>query len=204
VSGRKSATALLVAYDGVIWRHDDAATEMIEDRSGLAPGTIRSVAFAPVRAVPAMLGQNSRAAWYESIAAGLADRTGGLETAEKIVEEWSAVRGGIVPELLDFVSAVRERGVPVGVCASGVDELPADLPSRVDAVVHAADLGLAAPHRDYFAAGCIALAVLPKRCLYVDFSPRNIAGARAAGLLAYRYAGLESLSYLRHVFATTA
>jgi putative hydrolase of the HAD superfamily len=196
-----SATALLIAFDGVLWRHDADATSQIESSAGLTSGTIRTVAFAPERAVPAMLGQVSRAAWLESVAAALADHVGGLSSAEKIVEKWSGVRGAIVPEVLDFIDDLRTAGVPVGVCATGIDELPADLSARVDLVVTAGELGISVPHPDFFATACRALAVLPKQCLYVDAAPRHIAGARAAGLLAFRYGDVTSVSYLREALS---
>jgi putative hydrolase of the HAD superfamily len=202
--GRKNATALLIAYDGVVWRHDDVATGLIEQRSGLPAGSIQAIAFAPVRSVPAMLGQVSRAAWCESIAAGLAERVGGLEPAEKIVEEWYAARGAVVPEVLDFIADVRAAGVPVGICVSGLDDRPDDLPAHADVVVDASEIDGFVPHPEFFRNACTVLSTLPTQCLYADVAPRNIAGARAAGLLAYRYAGVESLSYLREVFQPRA
>jgi putative hydrolase of the HAD superfamily len=201
---RKSADAVLIAYDGVIWRPDAAAVAEVERRAGLEPGTIQSVAQVPERLVRGMLGEISRAAWCESIAAGLVGHAGGLEAAEKIVEEWYGVRGALVPELLDLLATVRERGVPVGVCTSGIDDVPADLADRVDAVVDAVGIGSAVPHPEFFLAGCRALGVPPKQCLYVDSSARNIAGARAAGLLGYRFTGVDSLPYLHEVFAKSA
>jgi putative hydrolase of the HAD superfamily len=204
MTGRKSAVAMLIAFDGVIWQPDLVAITEIERRSAIEPGTIQTVAQTPERLVPGMLGTISHAAWCESIAAGLAGHAGGLEAAEKIIEEWYAVRGSIAPELLDFLTAVRDQGVPVGVCTSGVDDVPADLADRVDAVVDAVAIGSAVPHPAYFEAGCRALAVLPSQCLYVDSSARNVAGARAAGLLGYRFTGVDSLPYLREVFAKPA
>jgi putative hydrolase of the HAD superfamily len=188
---------LLLSFGGVLWQPVDAATRRIEERSGLVPGTIEAVAFAPVRAVAPMLGRASRAAWREAVAAELADDVGGLESAEKIVEEWYGVRGRIVLEVVNFIDEVRAAGVPVGVCANGIDEVPDDLAARVDAVVNAVDVGISVPHPEFFATACAALATEPKQCLYADVAPRNIAGARAAGLLGYRFGGVESLSYLR-------
>jgi putative hydrolase of the HAD superfamily len=144
-----------------------------------------------------MLGLVSRAAWLESVAAALADGVGGLLTAEKIVDEWYDDRGALSPEMLDFIADIRSAGVPVGICAHGLDELPVDLPASVDVVVTAGELGISVPHPDFFATACRALAVLPKQCLYVDAAVRNIAGARAAGLLAFRYVDATSLFYLR-------
>jgi putative hydrolase of the HAD superfamily len=197
---RKSAKALLVAYAGVLWRPDDVAIGRIEARSGLPPGAIQAAAYAPIRSVPAMLGQISRSAWREAIAVALVEHVGDLETAEKIVEEWYEVRGAIVPEMVAFLDELRAAGVPIGICVTGIDEVPDELPA--DMVIDAAEVGISIPHPEFFAIACRALAVLPKQCLYTDVSARNIAGARAAGLLAYRSVGGQSRSYLRGIFAT--
>jgi putative hydrolase of the HAD superfamily len=199
--GRKEASALLVSFDGVLWQHDEVATTIIEKRARLTPGTVRATAWAPERVVPAMLGQASRAAWLESTAADLAGQVGSLTEAERIVEDWFICRGDVITDVVTFLADVHAAGVPVAVCATGVDEVPDEVATSVDVVVNAMDVGVAVPHPEFFTTACAAVATAPKDCLYVATAPRLIAGARAAGLLAYRYVGLPSLAYLREVFA---
>jgi len=203
---RKKPAALLIDLDGVLREYRRSQPGPLETAAGFAPGEILEVALAPERLVPAMLGQVSRAGWCESIAAALVDRVVDLDTAEQIVEEWNTYRGEIVPEVLEFVTDVRAAGIPVALCTNAFDDVRADLDrfgvaDAFDAILSSAELGLAKPHPEFYAKACDAVATAADECLFVDDQVRNIAGARAAGLLAYRFGGLADLDYLRQAFA---
>jgi putative hydrolase of the HAD superfamily len=205
----------------VLRHHDATVTEAIEARAGLLPGEILAVALAPTRCQPALLGQLSADGWRELVAAALADRLRrvrpgearsedeALTLATKVVEEWNTYRGQIVPEVLDMVTAVRATGAPVALCTNATDELRDDLArfdlvDAFDAVVGSAEIAVAKPHPDFFAAACEAVSMPAASCLFVDDTARNVAGARAAGLLAFRYTGLADLPYLRAAFTAPA
>jgi putative hydrolase of the HAD superfamily len=203
---RAKPTALLIDLDGVLREYRRERPGPLEAAAGFAPGEILEVALAPERLTPAMLGQISRAGWRESIAAALVERVGDLEGAERVVEEWDAYRGEIVPEVLAFLADVRAAGIPIALCTNATDDVRADLErfglgDAFDAVLSSAELGLAKPHPEFYAQACAAVDTPPRDCLFVDDQIRNVAGARAAGLLAYRFSGLDDLAYLRRAFA---
>jgi putative hydrolase of the HAD superfamily len=119
-----------------------------------------------------------------------------------LVVEWDAYRGEIVPEVLGFVREVRAAGVPVGLATNATDDLSADLAvlgvvDDFDAVVSSAQAGVHKPARAFFHAACLAVGSPPERCLFVDDDDRNVRGARAAGLSAYRYSTPDDFAYLR-------
>ena len=202
---RRRPTALLVDFDGVLRSYDMRVPGPLETANGLDEGEILGVASDPALLIPAILGRVSRAGWLTDIAVALADRVGGLETAEKLVADWDTYRGEIVPEVLDTIEFLRASGVPVALCTNATDDLREDLArfglaEAFDAVVSSAEIGYVKPMPEFYRAACDALDTAPGLCLLVDDTVRNIAGARAAGLLGYRYTGVDDLAYVRAAF----
>jgi putative hydrolase of the HAD superfamily len=202
---RRRPTALLVDFDGVLRSYDLRVPGPLETANGLDEGEILAVASDPALLIPAILGRVSRAGWLTDIAVALADRVGGLETAEKLVAGWDTYRGEIVPEVLDTIEFLRASGVPVALCTNATDDLREDLArfglaEAFDAVVSSAEIGYVKPMPEFYRAACDALDTAPGLCLLVDDTVRNIAGARAAGLLGYRYTGVDDLAYVRAAF----
>jgi putative hydrolase of the HAD superfamily len=99
------------------------------------------------------------------------------------------VAGDVATDLLAFVEEVRAAGRTVVLATDNPDQLA----DRFDAVVSTDGK----PSREFFAAACDAAQTAPERCLFVDGIDRNVRGARAAGLSAYRYGGADDLRYLR-------
>jgi putative hydrolase of the HAD superfamily len=205
---RQRPTALLIDFDGVLRHHDAAVYAAVESGAGLDPGTVLTAASDPALLIPALLGRVSRSGWRTDIAAALADRLGGLDEAERLVAEWDSYRGEIVPEVRDAISALRASGVPVALCTNGTDDLAEDLElfqlsNAFDAVVSSVDVGAVKPMREFYLAACAAVDTEPAYCLFVDDTARNVAGARAAGLLGYRYTGPDDVGYLSQAFQPT-
>jgi putative hydrolase of the HAD superfamily len=201
-SGRPRAEALLIDFDGVLRRYDRAVQAAVEVRYGLPAGTVLDAALQWPRMLPAVTGQVSRAEWLDGVAASLADRVGGLEAARRLVAEWEAYRGEVDPDVLAFVREVRAAGTPVGLATNATDDLPADLAALgvaddFDAVVSSADIGVHKPAREFFHAACRAVGAPPERCLFLDDDDRNVLGARAAGLSAFRYISAADFTYVR-------
>jgi putative hydrolase of the HAD superfamily len=199
---RPRADALLIDFDGVVRRYDPSVNAEIEERHGLAPGTLLATGLQWDRLRPAVAGQVTRAAWLDSIAAELADRVGGIEPARAMVAEFDRYRGEVVPEVLAFVDEVRAAGKRVALATNGMDDLDEvlahhDLVNRFDAIVNSAVVGVHKPAKEFFLAACRAIETPPNRCLFVDDTDRNIRAARVAGLSAYRYTGPDDLPYLR-------
>ena len=202
---RRRPTALLVDFDGVLRSYDMRVPGPLETANGLDEGEILAVASDPALLIPAILGRVSRAGWLTDIAVALADHVGGLETAEKLVADWDTYRGEIVPEVLDTIEFLRASGIPVGLCTNATDDLREDLArfglaEAFDAVVSSAEIGYVKPMPESYRAACDAVDTAPGFCLLVDDTVRNIAGARAAGLLGYRYTGVDDLAYVRAAF----
>jgi putative hydrolase of the HAD superfamily len=202
---RRRPTALLVDFDGVLRSYDLRVPGPLETANGLDEGEILAVASDPALLIPAILGRVSRAGWLTDIAVALSDRVGGLETAEKLVADWDTYRGEIVPEVLDTIELLRASGIPVALCTNATDDLREDLArfglaEAFDAVVSSAEIGYVKPMPEFYRAACDAVDTVPGLCLLVDDTVRNIAGARAAGLLGYRYTGVDDLAYVRAAF----
>ncbi len=202
MSLRRKPTALLLDLDGVLRHYPAGARNGLEEAAGLAEGEIFAVASVPELLLPAMLGRVSRAQWRTRIAAALTDRVGGPVAAEALVEAWDTYRGEIDPAVLGMVAELRTAGVPVALCTNATDEVRADLTAfgldgAFDAVVSSAEIGAVKPMREFYEAACAAVDRPAAECLLVDDTERNIAGARAAGLLGYRYTGPSDLGYIR-------
>jgi putative hydrolase of the HAD superfamily len=192
----------LIDFDGVLRRYDPVVQAAAEIRYGLPAGTVLEAALQWPRLLPAVTGQVSRAEWLDGVATALADRVGGLGRARALVAQWDAYRGEVVPEVLAFVREVRAVGTPVGLATNATDDLPADLAAlgvadEFDAVVSSADVGVQKPAREFFHAACRAVGAPPERCLFLDDDDRNVRGARAAGLSAFRYTSPADFAYVR-------
>jgi putative hydrolase of the HAD superfamily len=69
--------------------------------------------------------------------------------------------------------------------------------NEVDVVVNSSVIGVYKPTREFFAEACGAIGIPAARVLFVDDEDRNVRGARAAGLAAYRWNGPMDVAYLR-------
>lgn len=208
---RDRCSALLLDLDGVLRRFDPARMVEVEKRYDLPPGALVKAAFAPDRLRPAVTGEVTHENWMVGVAEAVAAELraaghGDPESAVAAVADWSAYRGEVVPEVLDFVRRTRARGVRVALATNATDWLDADLAKlgltdEVDAVLNSSVVGHAKPARDFFRAGCLELRTVPKLVLFVDDEDRNVRGARAAGLAALRYTGPASLPYAEAALA---
>jgi putative hydrolase of the HAD superfamily len=195
---RTPPTALLLDFDGVLRWWDPAVPAAVEAQYGLAPGVLYRALFHPDRLRAAVLGQLKHADWMAEVVAEVGDA--------EAVARWQAYRGEIRQPVLDLVRQARAAGRPVGLATNATDQLDADLANlgvagEVDAVVNSSVLGVAKPSAEYYLAGCALLDTPPARCLLLDDSARFVAGARAAGLVAHRYAGPQDLAYVRALLA---
>jgi putative hydrolase of the HAD superfamily len=199
---RPQSDALLVDFEGVVYRYDPAPGAAAEERHGLPPGTVRDIGGQWGRLRQALAGESSRAEWLDGIAHAVADRVGGLEPARTLVAEVQEHHGEIVPEVLAFVDEVRAAGRRVGLAANAMDDFDEvvaryGLADRFDVIVNSSKVGVHKPAKEFFVAACLAMEKPPNRCLFVDDDDRDVRAARVAGLSAYRYNGPEDFPYLR-------
>jgi putative hydrolase of the HAD superfamily len=199
---RPQSDALLIDFEGVVFRSAPVGNAAAEERHGLAPGTVGDIGAEWGRLRPALAGEYSRAEWLDGIAHALADRVGGLEPARALVAEAQEHRGEVVPEVLAFVDEVRAAGRRVGLAANGMDDFDEllaryGLTDRFDVIVNSSVIGVHKPAKEFFLAACRAVEMPPNRCLFVDDNDRDVRAARVAGLSAYRYTGPADFPYLR-------
>lgn len=192
---RERAKALLLDFDGVLRHYDPAVDHVIEDRYGLDHGAILKAAMEPQRYQTLVSGGWTRAQWLADVAAY-------LEIPVDAMAEPAAYRGYIDHEVLGFVRDVRAAGVPVALCSNAPIDLDDDLAQlglleEFDTVVNSAVVGAAKPTAEFFTAACLAVRTVPRLCLFIDDSHRNVEGARRVGIAAYRWNGVVDLPYLK-------
>ncbi|HCT77733.1 MAG TPA: haloacid dehalogenase [Micromonosporaceae bacterium] len=190
---RRRPRALLIDFDGVLRQYDRAI--QVEPRYGLEPGAFLAAGLEWTRYLPAVTGEWTRAKWLASIA----EATGAPAAA---LSEWDEYRGYVDESVLAFVREVRASGTPVALVTNATDDLRDDLArfnlaEEFDAIVSSAEIGWHKPSRDFFEAACKVVGLQAEECLLVDDTARNVSGARAAGLSAMRWTGLDDLRYLR-------
>lgn len=203
---REQAEALIVDLDGVVRVFHPGVAASAERRNGLPPGSVTGAAFAWSRLRPVIVGEQTHADWVESIAVDLARAGHDEARARAAVMEWQEHRGEIVAEVRDFIGEIRTLGVPVVLATNATSQLDADLKhlgvaDDFDAVINSSVVGAHKPTREFFAAACAAVDAAPSRCLFVDDDDRNVQGARAAGLSAFRWTGPADLRYIRAALA---
>ncbi len=194
---RAKPQALLIDLDGVVRTFDPVWNAAVEAKHGLPAGALWDVIFEPARLLRAVTGAMTDAEWMAEVASALG--------SPEAVREWETYRGDIDADVMETVREVRAAGFLVALGSNATDRLDEDLAllgvaGRFDAVVNASAIGVAKPQPAFFAAACQALDVPPAQVLFVDDTPRHIAGARAAGLVALRYTGHEDLAYVRAAF----
>lgn len=187
--------ALLIDLDGVIrtWHgQDDPATERAY---GLPPGAIRRVAFAPERLLPAITGRVADAVWREQIAAELGREFPEADTAGA-VGWWSASSGDVDLELVDLLSAYRQR-IKVVLVTNATSRLPHDLrllglDKLFDHVINSSAVGAVKPDPAIFAAALAAAGVQSSEALFVDDKLEFVEAARRIGIAGHHYVDAES------------
>jgi putative hydrolase of the HAD superfamily len=180
---RRPPKALLVDFDGVL---------RVYDRD---PGPFLEAGLEWSRYIPAVTGVWTRAQWLDAIA----EATGAPRDE---VAEWDSYRGRVDPTVLRLVREVRRTGKTVALATNATSDLREDLALfgleyEFDHVFSSAEIGWHKPSREYFTAVLEQLRLRAGDCLLLDDTARNVAGARAAGLLAVRWTGLGDLRYLR-------
>lgn len=118
----------------------------------------------------------------ERLVAGLSDKLYELTVS---AESWEAF-----PDTVPTLSAVRERGLQVGVVSdTGFDLRPAmtklGVSPLVDTMVMSFEYGVCKPAASVFLTACERLQVSPERTLMVGDNPLTDSGAVAAGMCVF-------------------
>ena len=139
------------------------------------------------------------------LAAALLERGSDAEAAELFAEVWLAIE--VLPESLALVRSLRDLGLGVHLATNQdrgrAEYMKAELgyDAVFDRAFYSCDLGCAKPSADYFDAVVDALGAAPGEVLFIDDSPANVEGARAAGLHAERWEIDDGVPVLRRLLA---
>jgi putative hydrolase of the HAD superfamily len=190
--------ALIIDLDGVIRHWDESYYPEVEVRLGLPPGSLTAAALEPERLRRATDGRLTFEEWCAEIDAELAGAHGVEPGA--VADAWASSTWRIDLDVVDLVDEVREV-VPVVLLSNASTRLVhdldrSDLLAAFDAVVGSADIRAAKPGRAAYEAAAAAAEASPERCLFVDDTMENVLGARALGMSAELFTGVEDLRAL--------
>ena len=192
----RTVDAVVIDLDGVIRHWDDEALPGSEQELGLPKGTILAAAFEPERLRRAMRGELTADQWYAEIGAAVAAEH--PVEPDVVASVFSQIGWRIDESVVELVDQARTQ-VPVVLLSNASTRLAADLKlsgllDRFDAVVGSADVGACKPDAEAFAAAVERAGVPAARCLMIDDIAENVEGARAAGLQAVRFEGVDELT----------
>jgi epoxide hydrolase-like predicted phosphatase len=100
----------------------------------------------------------------------------------------------VEPTLADFMKSARQS-YRLGIITNNGPDARADFQRRfqlcdsVDCFVVSAEEGVEKPDAEIFRIAASRLGVRPDRCIFIDDSPRNVAGAEAVGMTGIVHAG---------------
>ncbi|MBC3762384.1 HAD-IA family hydrolase [Quadrisphaera oryzae] len=190
--------ALVVDVDGVLRRWDPDEWAAAEARAGVPRGALYRAAFDKPALRSVVTGRTTDAQWREGTAERLSQAHDvPLESARDVVASWSASAGQVDRGVLQLVREQRARRRVV-LLSNATDRLDADLArlgveDEVDAVYATYRIGVAKPDRAVYEHVAADLGLPTSACAFVDDSPRHVAGAEAAGMVAHLFTGAADL-----------
>ena len=181
---------VLFDLDGVIRHFDPTHVADIEERHGLAAGTLESIAFAKPLIEEVTTGRISRADWVRHVS----DRAGN-ETA---AEEWGVQPAVVDEALLELSDEIRGLGLRTAVLTNGTDTIRAEIAAmgigdRFDAVFNSADIGFVKPDVRAFRHVLDALAVGAEEVFFTDDSASKLVGADSLSMRTHLFEGVDDL-----------
>ncbi len=188
LEGDRRIAAAIFDLDGVIRHPDTAAQRGVELRYGLEQGAILSAAFEPRLLHRALRGEIGWSEWAAEV--------GRVIGSPEAAYEWLFTPAIVDHDAVALVADVRAAGLDVAVMTNGVDTLVDELvhdglDATFDFVVNSADAGRLKPEPEAFATACRRVDVEPDRVFFTDDSAANVAGARAAGLVAFDFRSVD-------------
>ncbi len=128
---------------------------------------------------------------------GLGDR------AEDILAVWTTFE--VLSPILDVVSLVREAGTACYLATNQDAHRAACMrkttpyEEMLDGSYYSCDIGVAKPAAAFFEHIVTDLGLAPAQVLFLDDQPKNVAGARSAGLNAEQWTHDDGVARLRHI-----
>lgn len=186
---------LIIDLDGVIRHWDPAHHRAAEQRLGLPDGVIAAVALTEERLARVTDGRLSFEDWCVEVGEAVAAHH--PVSADEVAEVWATATWHIDLVVVEVVESVREVA-PVALLSNASTNLMADLEHSgildvFDAVVGSADLGAGKPAAHAFQAAADRIGVPLQRCLFIDDTLSHVEAARALGMRAEQFTGIDEL-----------
>ena len=114
-------------------------------------------------------------------------------------ERWPEMLGGAIPGTVDLLGRLRDRGTPLYALTNWSAETFPHARERFDflnifqGIVVSGEVGTLKPERDFFQILFDRHGIVPDEAVFIDDAPKNVAGARAAGMRAVHFTGPEAL-----------
>ena len=187
--------ALVVDLDGVIRHWDERYLAEADERLGLPGGTLGSVALEPGRLARVTDGRLTFEGWCAELSAEIASAHD-VDPAD-VADAWATSTWSIDLSMIELIDEVRQV-VPVALLSNASTRLRDDLEicgihDAFDLVVGSAEIGAAKPDAKAFQAALDGLDVVADRVLFIDDLEANVVGARAVGMRAERFVGVDEL-----------
>jgi FMN phosphatase YigB (HAD superfamily) len=181
---------VLFDLDGVIRHFDPNHVTDIEQRHGLAAGTLEGIAFAKPLIEEVTAGRISRADWVRQVS----EMAGSAPAAE----EWGVQPAVVDDALLELSDEIRGLGLRTAVLTNGTDTIRAEIAAmgiadRFDAVFNSADIGFVKPDVRAFAHVLHALAVAAEEVFFTDDSASKLVGAESLSMRTHLFEGVDDL-----------
>ncbi len=192
--GEPGVGAVVFDLDGVIRHWNDDELDLVEAAVGLPPRTILDVAFGAELGPACTTGALSSREWMDEIRRRVVAEFGpGVIPA---LDAWETNVGRVDTEMVRVLRRTR-RAATVALLSNGSTRLRRDLHvldllDEFDVVFNTAEIGIAKPDPAVFSLVCDRLDSPPARTLFIDDLAENVAGARAAGLVAHQHTDLPS------------
>lgn len=182
--------AVVFDLDGVLRHFDPALVAEIEQRHGLASGSIHTAAFEPALLAAVTTGAITREEWMLRVGAQLQNPAAAAE--------WAAHPSVPDERMLALSDRLRASGIRTAVLTNGTDTIPDELrelgiDTRVDAVFNSAEIGVAKPDVRVFQHVLDALALSPHEMFFTDDSASKLAGAEDLGISTHHFTGIDGL-----------
>ena len=181
---------VLFDLDGVIRHFDPKHVSDIEQRHGLAAGTLEGIAFSKPLIEEVTTGRISRADWVRQVSE--------IAGSEMAAEEWGVQAAVVDKALLELSDEIRCLGLRTAVLTNGTDTIRAEIAAmgigdRFDAVFNSADIGFVKPDVRAFRHVLDALAVAAEEVFFTDDSASKLVGADSLSMRTHLFKGVDDL-----------
>jgi putative hydrolase of the HAD superfamily len=186
--------AVIFDLDDVV-RHFDRADDL-ENRFGLAHGTLAAVAYSAELLESATTGQVTYEQWIASVGDELARRHG--EPARAAAAAWGALPCQLDQDVVVLAHELAGGGIVTAILTNGTTRVEAEcaalgVPDHFDPVFNSARIGYAKPDRRVFEHVVERLGIPAPACAFTDDNERKLAGAIEIGMATHHYTGVEKL-----------